>query len=315
MKARIVQKKPESWIIKGGSDTIDDPITDCLAAISKIFGQPVSRTAIRAGLPLVNNRLSIELSARAATRAGMSSRVLARSVTQMSNLELPCILLLKSKKACVLVDVNHDTETVTVLLPESGMGRENLSFEEINSHYSGYAIFVRPSFDRVRDTTVSEKPRHKSWFWGKLFDSWRIYRDVLVASFLINVLGLTTPFFILNVYDRVIPNNAFETLWVLAIGIGIVYVFSLLMQSLRGYFVDLAGQKASLNMSAELFEKTLGMKMSSRPDSVGAFTGKIQQFDSSSGISLPPCPLPHLSICRLWAWDFSPSGIFPARWY
>ena len=103
---------------------------------------------------------------------------------------------------------------------------------------------------------------------------------MLVASFLINVMGLATPFFILNVYDRVIPNSAFETLWVLAIGIAIVYFFSLLMQSLRGYFVDLAGQKASLNMSAELIEKTLGMKMSARPESVGAYSNKIQQFDS-----------------------------------
>jgi ATP-binding cassette subfamily C protein LapB len=113
-----------------------------------------------------------------------------------------------------------------------------------------------------------------------MLSSWRIYRDVLVASFLINVMGLATPFFILNVYDRVIPNSAFETLWVLAIGIAIVYFFSLLMQSLRGYFVDLAGQKASLNMSAELMEKTLGMKMSSRPESVGSYSNKIQQFDS-----------------------------------
>jgi len=113
-----------------------------------------------------------------------------------------------------------------------------------------------------------------------MLDSWRIYRDVLVASLLINTLGLATPFFILNVYDRVIPNNAFETLWVLAIGIAIVYFFSLLMQSLRGYFVDLAGQKASLNMSAELIEKTLGMKMTARPESVGSYSNKIQQFDS-----------------------------------
>src|SRR4030043_1298010 len=67
--------------------------------------------------------------------------------------------------------------------------------------------------------------------------SWRIYRDVLVASFLINLFGLVSPFFVLIVYDRVIPNNAVETLWVLAIGITVIYVFAVLMRSLRGYFV------------------------------------------------------------------------------
>lgn len=206
--------------------------------------------------------------------------MLSRSLKQMSTLELPCILLLDPDKACVLTDINYESQMLTVVKPESGMGKESLAIADLEKSYSGYAIFVHPSFDRIKDTSSLERPKKRSWFWGKMLSSWRIYRDVLVASFLINVMGLATPFFILNVYDRVIPNSAFETLWVLAIGIAIVYFFSLLMQSLRGYFVDLAGQKASLNMSAELMEKTLGMKMSSRPESVGSYSNKIQQFDS-----------------------------------
>ncbi len=281
MKAVVKQKTPpSSWKIKSHSDTIDDPIADCLVMLSKIYGQPISRTALRAGLPLENNRLSVSLTARAAARAGLSSRVLSRSLKQISTLELPCILLLKPDRACVLTDISYEDQTLTILLPEAGMGKRTVPIDEIDKRFSGYAIFVHPSFDRVRDTSSLERPKEKSWFWSKMLSSWRIYRDVLVASFLINTMGLATPFFILNVYDRVIPNNAFETLWVLAIGIGIIYLFSLLMQSLRGYFVDLAGQKASLNMSAELIEKTLGMKMSSRPESVGSYTNKIQQFDS-----------------------------------
>ncbi|MGI9537479.1 MAG: type I secretion system permease/ATPase [Desulfocapsaceae bacterium] len=275
------KKKTEaSWKISNVSDTIDDPIADCLVILSKIYGQPISRTALRAGLPLENNRLSVGLTARAAGRAGLSSRVLSRSLKQISPLELPCILLLDPDKACVLTDINYESQMLTVIIPESGMGKETLAIADVEKSYSGYAIFVHPSFDRIKDTSSLERPKKKSWFWGKMLSSWRIYRDVLVTSFLINVMGLATPFFILNVYDRVIPNSAFETLWVLAIGIAIVYFFSLLMQSLRGYFVDLAGQKASLNMSAELMEKTLGMKMSSRPESVGSYSNKIQQFDS-----------------------------------
>ncbi len=275
------KKKTEaSWKITNVGDTIDDPIADSLVILSKIYGQPISRTALRAGLPLENNRLSVGLTARAAGRAGLSSRVLSRSLKQMSTLELPCILLLDPDKACVLTDINYESQMLTVVKPESGMGKESLAIADLEKSYSGYAIFVHPSFDRIKDTSSLERPKKRSWFWGKMLSSWRIYRDVLVASFLINVMGLATPFFILNVYDRVIPNSAFETLWVLAIGIAIVYFFSLLMQSLRGYFVDLAGQKASLNMSAELMEKTLGMKMSSRPESVGSYSNKIQQFDS-----------------------------------
>ena len=111
------------------------------------------------------------------------------------------------------------------------------------------------------------------------FKSWRIYRDVLVASFLINVFGLVSPFFVLIVYDRVIPNNAVETLWVLSIGVTVIYLFSVLMRSLRGYFVDDAGNKANLKISAMLLQKVLDLKLEARPQSIGSFTRNLQEFE------------------------------------
>ena len=107
-----------------------------------------------------------------------------------------------------------------------------------------------------------------------------MYRDVLLASLFINLFGLATPFYILNVYDKVINNAAYETLWVLTSGIMIIYFFELVMRGLRGYFVDEAGKKANLVISAALFEKVLGLRMEVRPKSVGAFSKNLQQFES-----------------------------------
>jgi len=101
-----------------------------------------------------------------------------------------------------------------------------------------------------------------------------------VASFLINLFGLASPFFVLNVYDRVIPNNAVETLWVLAIGITVVYLFALIMRALRGYFVDEAGKKADLRLSSMLMQKVLGLRMEVRPTSIGSFSRNLQEFES-----------------------------------
>src|SRR5210317_1799061 len=145
-----------SWKITNVGDTIDDPSADCLVILSKIYGQPISRTALRAGLPLENNRLSVGLTARAAGRAGLSSRVLSRSLKQMSTLELPCILLLDPDKACVLTDINYESQMLTVVKPESGMGKESLAIADLEKSYSGYAIFVHPSFDRIKDTSSLE---------------------------------------------------------------------------------------------------------------------------------------------------------------
>ncbi|HXK58166.1 MAG TPA: ABC transporter transmembrane domain-containing protein, partial [Gammaproteobacteria bacterium] len=145
---------------------------------------------------------------------------------------------------------------------------------------SGYTIFVRPrhQFDKRTPSLLKVHSRH--WFWGTLFNSWRIYRDVLVASLLINLFALATPLFIMNVYDRVVPNNAVETLWVLAVGVLLVYCFDLMLRMLRGYFIDVAGKKSDILLSSAIFARIMGMRMEVRPPSVGAFANNLREFES-----------------------------------
>jgi ATP-binding cassette subfamily C protein LapB len=232
-------------------------------------------------LPLVHNRLTVELFPRAADRADLSSRVVRKPLEEISPLHLPVVLLLNERRACLLVATENRGAKYKVLLPETGMGEKVLSRAELEKLYSGYGIFVRPKY-RMERQTIDDlgSISTKNWFWGTLFKSWRIYRDVFVASFLINVFGLASPFFVLNVYDRVIPNSAFETLWVLAVGISVIYVFAVVMRGLRAYFVDEAGKKANLEISAILFQKVLGLRMEARPQSIGSFTKNLQEFES-----------------------------------
>jgi ATP-binding cassette subfamily C protein LapB len=241
--------------------------------LARLHGRPATRTGLSSGLPLVNNQLTVELFSRAAARAGLSSRVVHRPLEKITNLQLPVVLLLKDRRACVAVNITDKGRQFKILLPETGMGEKTLTKQELSEIYTGYGIFVRPKFrmesedvDRIRLTS------RRGWFWGTLFESWRIYRDVFIASFLINVFGLVSPFFVLNVYDRVIPNNAFETLWVLAIGVSVVYVFAVIMRGLRAYFIDEAGKVATLKMSAILFQKVLNLRMEVRPQSIGSFS-------------------------------------------
>ena len=281
MTAKKIQAKKKNWDLPKDTDSRDDPLLDCLVQVAQIHGRSISRTSLRAGLPLVNNRLTVELFSRAANRAGLSSRLVHRNISHINDLEMPAILLLKGQRACIALEWSKAGESLKVMLPESGSGSGLVSREMVEKNYSGYALFIRPKFSsKVQSDITPEEAVGKGWFWSTLFKSWRVYRDVLIASFLINVFGLATPLFILNVYDRVIPNNAVETLWVLAIGIGVIYGFDLLMKALRGYFIDEAGNKANLEMSATLFEKVFSLRMESKPKSVGAFTKNLQQFES-----------------------------------
>ena len=276
------EKAPSvDWNLGGDTDTHDDPLLDCLMQLAKLHGRSATRTGLSSGLPLVNNRLTVELFSRAADRIGLSTRTLHRPLEKIAALQLPVVLLLKDRKACILVDIGDGGQELSILLPETGMGEKTVTRQELEEIYTGYAIFARPKFRMEQQTIEEISPSSKrGWFWGTIFESWRIYRDVFVASFLINVFGLIGSFYVLNVYDRVIPNAAFETLWVLSIGITVIYVFSVILRGLRGYFVDEAGKKANLKISAILFQKVLGLRMEARPQSIGSFSKNLQEFES-----------------------------------
>ena len=298
----------KDWILGKDTDAHDDPLLDCLIQLTKLHGRPASRTALSAGLPLVRNRLTVELFSRAADRADLASRVLKKPLGKIAHLQLPVVLLLHDRQACILVENEASGNQLKILPPETGMGEKIVSREELEKLYTGYAIFVRPKFRPERKSLDDLSPGStKNWFWGTLFKSWRIYRDVLVASFLINLFGLVSPFFVLIVYDRVIPNNAVETLWVLSIGVTVIYLFSVLMRSLRGYFVDDAGNKANLKISAMLLQKVLDLKLEARPQSIGSFTRNLQEFEgirdfvtSFSITSVIDLPFMALGLLVVW---------------
>lgn len=306
MTEQEINRPQEVWGIASDSDTQDDPLLDCLEILAKIHDRPISRTVLRAGLPLVHNRLTVELVARAARRAGLASRVLKRPLEKINTLELPAILLLDGRRACVAVAVDHEKASLEIIWPES-QGSEAIALGEIQARYSGYAIFIKPKYRITSQRVSNPTDRSKNWFWGTVFSSWRIYRDVIVASFLINLFGLATPIFIINAYDRVIPNAAFETLWVLAAGVAIIYLFELILRGLRGYFIDSAGKKSNLVLSSILLEKVFGLRMEARPKSVGSFTKKLQQFESIrdfitsfSITALVDLPFVVLSLFAIW---------------
>jgi len=122
--------------------------------------------------------------------------------------------------------------------------------------------------------------KQKDWFWSTLKLSRTIYSDVLWASLLVNIFVLATPLFTMNVYDRVIPNNAEETLLVFTIGIVIVYLLDFFLKFTRGYMLEIAGKKSDIIMSSIIFEKVLDLKMAVHPRSVGSFANNLKNFEA-----------------------------------
>jgi len=122
--------------------------------------------------------------------------------------------------------------------------------------------------------------KHQHWFWGVIAESRPLYNDVLLAALLANTFALGMPLFVMNVYDRVVPNQAFETLWVLALGLMIMLISDLVLRTMRGRFVDLASSRADVKLSAFIMERVLGTRMEQRPVSAGSFASNLRAFES-----------------------------------
>ena len=256
----------------------DDPLLMALLSVCRLLNTPHSADSLTAGLPLVNNKLTYSLFVRAAQRAGFSTGLVRRPLAEISNLVLPAVLLLKNDKTCVLISKQKDT--CTIILPETDNGEKKVHSNDLEEIYTGSAFFIQPNHvfdDRTADSII---PKAKNWFWDVIYSSWPIYSEALAASLLINLFALASPLFIMNVYDRVVPNHALETLWVLALGVTIVFTFDFIIKSLRSYFIDVAGKRSDIILSATIFEKVMGIKMEHRPKSVGAFASNLSEFES-----------------------------------
>ena len=256
----------------------DDPLLDALMIICKLHNIMTSRHVLTSGLPLQANQLTLGVFPRAAKRANLKARVLQRPLERISTLSLPAILLLKNHQTAVLIGWD-DQQRARLLLAETEGGEITLEQTELEENYSGKAIFIQPAHEFAHQPTASI-PRTKSWFKDTLKLSKYLYFDSIVASFIINVIAIATPLFVMNVYDRVVPNQATATLWVLATGISIAFLFDFILKILRSICLDLAGKKTDLIVSAALFERLLGMKLKQRPARVGSFTQHFQEYQS-----------------------------------
>ncbi|WP_371262006.1 type I secretion system permease/ATPase [Pseudomonas alkylphenolica] len=290
--------------------SFDDPLLDGLLILCKLHGCTLSRAGLSAGLPLAQQRLSLDLLPRAAARAGLQARVLRRELDAISALNLPVLLLLKQGRCAVLRRWGDDGKAL-ILPSEAEGGEQWVSREELAEAYSGEALFARPRHE-LEDLRAPLMPRVNAWFRDTLKLSRWLYSDALLASLLINLLGLMVPLFVMQTYDRVVPNQAISTLWVLVVGLLIGTLFELILRVVRAHLLDQAGKKTDLILSATLFERITGMSMKARPATIGGFAQSIHDFQGlrefltavtlTSIIDLPFVVLMLLVIGLLGGW-------------
>jgi len=260
--------------------TVVDDLLACLQIIARSHGEAATRDALMAGLPAEHARLTPSLFARAALRAHLSSQLVKTPLAKLNDALLPAVVLLQDERACVVLGFNAQRDQVQVIYPELNESTVTVPLATLEADYIGTTIYARPTQRYDARTPQVRAGRQGHWFWGVIAESTPLYRDVLLAALLANTFALGMPLFIMNVYDRVVPNQAFETLWVLALGLSVMLISDLVLRTMRVRFVDLASSRADVKLSAFIMERVLGMRMEQRPASAGSFASNLRAFES-----------------------------------
>jgi ATP-binding cassette, subfamily C, bacterial LapB len=261
-------------------DIDNDALAHACAWLTQHHGRERTPESLLAGLP-IEGRLGPDQALRALREAGYSAGLVQRSIPELHELLLPAVLLLREGDACIVVARRADGSTYDIVMP----GREHhacqASEAELVGEYTGVALVATPQVQ------ASGPAEHKAllanpgqhWLWGTMARFVPYYRSALLAAMLSNILMLVTGLVTSVIYDKVIPHQAYVTLWALAGGAGIALLFDLTARQLRAYLIDMAGRKADLIVGSILFRQTLGLRMEQRPDSAGAYAHHLGQIE------------------------------------
>lgn len=211
-----------------------------------------------------------------AERAGMQAAFGRREAVNLSAMAMPAILTLRGGGTLVVL-AKLKSGMLSIYDPELGDGTGQITLEAVTAIHTGHVLLLR-AIPR-EEATIGDGARGH-WFWSALAANRWAYAQVVLAAALANVLGLVTSLFTMVVYDRILPNEATESLIALTIGVGIALIFDFAIKLLRAGFIDRAGRRADMTMGRRIFDHLLDVQISAHRGSTGATAATLREFES-----------------------------------
>lgn len=255
-----------------------DPLIACIIFIAQRFGQKFQRAALSALSRDEFGKLPFHQAEAALDICFIHSEVVRARKIQSFARQFPAIIRTVDSGYAVLLEASSDQ----YLLWEAGFGDPVWTdAQSVQNRFAGEAIKVAADSTSVR---AEERPwdetRKRHWFWDDLHRMRRSFYPVLGAALMINLLGFVLPLFTMNVYDRVIPNKAVSSLWVLAIGALLAFTVEFVLRLARARLLDDLGRELDVKLSEKIFSKVLNMPLSARRGSTGSLARRVSEFES-----------------------------------
>ncbi len=280
---------PESPVDSGAAGRTGNGFLEALIHVARHHGIAANTGELVRGLPLEDTGLPAGALEEAAERLGLMVRMEQRRIAAIPALTLPVIVRVEGEAAFVVESIDRSRNTARIVAPDVPGGTRDVRLSDLDAGGKALVIFVSPRSRQASgekdapngpNTPNTRDGRAGSWFWSAVRRFWPNYLQVVVAALIGNLLGLASPLFIMNVYDRVIPNLAIPTLWVLTIGVAIAFLFDFILKMLRVGIVDETGRRVDMVVAGRLFDHFLRIRMASRPASTGGVANQVRDLDS-----------------------------------
>ena len=248
-------------------------LLDATRQLLREYGIRKSAAAVRDAVEMPHELFKPQSAVSALSSLGFKSSFGNIKLRKISKEFLPLIAFMKDGSSVVVKAINEADE-ISFQSGEKKSTTESKTFAEFNKIFSGYVIIAKELNKREKED------RSGHWFFSSFRKSKWLYAQVLVAAMVSNFLSLSTALFTMTVYDRIIPNGAFESLIALSIGVVIALAFDFLIKSLRAKFIDMASKRADLEISRRLFDRILRLTPTEQRQKTGAMAGTVREFET-----------------------------------
>lgn len=268
----------QSSVAHIGKENVGDPLIACILFVAQHFGQTFQRGALSSLARDEQGFLPFHQAEAALDLCFINNdRLHARKVRGFAR-ELPAIIRRQGGDCAVLIETKDDQYLVWEPGADAPVWADG---SEVEASYAGQAIAVSadPTAIRAEERPWDEAAK-RHWFWGEVRRMRRSFYPVLGAALMINLLGFALPLFTMNVYDRVIPNKAVSSLWVLAVGALLAFAVEFALRLARATLLDDLGRELDVKLSEKIFSKVLNMPLADRRGSTGMLARRVSEFET-----------------------------------
>jgi ATP-binding cassette, subfamily C, bacterial LapB len=258
---------------------VRDPLLVCLTLAAGLLGRHIHLSALQTGFATDDTgRIPMNDYPELARTHGMTAAWSRSDVTLLPSYVLPVVVPFMDGRACVLLELSG--QTAKVWMAETGKTDIQLPLSELKAMSAGEVLILKPVPEKAPNQLVHFNNEAMAWFWDTLWRHKHFYGESMMAAVVANVLTLAAVFFTMNVYDRVVPTQAYTSLWTLTVGTTAAILLEFGTRWLKARLVDLGGRKADLSLNATLLREIMAIRLEHRPQSIGIFASSMRDFEA-----------------------------------